>query len=266
MPLSTVRAPRKRTASACTGLVLAFAVLAWCTRVSAQPHAAPVTPESCADQAVRGQKSRRDGAVLNAARFFEQCAEPGCPAVIRTDCAAFLAATRAETPSLRIDVRDSRGALVAPAEAAVEVDGATVAGGAALPVDAGLHRYRVVSPTASVTGDVASARGARTTISVIVPTRGFETVAPPSTGRPSWPPVALASLGVVASALGWVGFVAERAAAAGALRGCAPSCSARDLDARENRVAAFGLVGTAGVMMVAAGLALLLWPEASDAR
>ncbi len=98
--------------------------------------------DACASASEKGQELR-DQAKLRAARdLFVTCAAERCPAVVRKDCAEWLASVDEALPSVALRARDAAGRDLT--EVRVTVDGAPVAprlDGRALVLDPGAHTF-----------------------------------------------------------------------------------------------------------------------------
>ncbi len=117
--------------------------------VAAAGAAAPATSaraddvDACATASEKGQ-DLRDQARLRAARdLFVTCAAARCPAVVRKDCAGWLAAVDEALPSVAIRARDAAGHDLADVRVTVD-DEVFVErlDGRALVIDPGAHTFR----------------------------------------------------------------------------------------------------------------------------
>lgn len=95
-------------------------------------------------KAAEDAQSQRSSHQLRAARLkFLLCAQPTCPAVVRNDCAGWLADVDKVMPSVVVQARDTRG--VELTDIRVSVDGDVLAerlDGLAIPVDPGVHLFQ----------------------------------------------------------------------------------------------------------------------------
>lgn len=111
----------------------------------ASPAAAETAAEKCIAAAERGQSLRDEGKLVASRAELIACANDACPAVVRRECARWLAEVDQRIPSIVISVKDRSGRdVVAPS---VTVDGmplATSALGRAYALDPGPHRLRAV--------------------------------------------------------------------------------------------------------------------------
>src|SRR4051794_18911424 len=63
--------------------------------------------ETCFDDAVRGQKLRDGGKLLEARAHFISCASLGCPAEVSKDCNHWLDDVEVSIPTLVLGARDA---------------------------------------------------------------------------------------------------------------------------------------------------------------
>jgi hypothetical protein len=95
-------------------------------------------------KAAEDAQTQRSNHQLRAARLkFLLCAQPTCPAVVRNDCAGWLADVDKVMPSVVVQARDTRG--VELTDVRVIVDGDVLAerlDGLAIPVDPGVHLFQ----------------------------------------------------------------------------------------------------------------------------
>lgn len=98
----------------------------------------------CVAESDNGQRLRDSGKLLEAQHAFVACAAENCPAIVRTDCGAWLSAVVPRIPSLVVSLRDATGHDLATAT--LWIDGRSVtdgAGGNAIQLDPGPHTLRV---------------------------------------------------------------------------------------------------------------------------
>lgn len=99
-------------------------------------------------RAAEDAQSQRSNHQLRAARLkFLLCAQETCPAVVRNDCAGWLADVDKIMPSIVVQARDTRG--VELTDVRVSVDGEVLAerlDGLAIPVDPGMHLFQFERP------------------------------------------------------------------------------------------------------------------------
>jgi hypothetical protein len=98
---------------------------------------------ACARAGEKAQRLRSDGKMIAARAELLACARDTCPAVIRSDCAQWLAEVEASTPTIVVRARDGAGRDLR--DVRVTIDGALVAStldGRAVPLDPGAHAVR----------------------------------------------------------------------------------------------------------------------------
>ena len=97
----------------------------------------------CLAAASRGQTLRDAHSLVEARVQFQACARRECPAIVQTDCGAWLDAVERTLPSVVLSAKDGEGHDVL--EAKVEIDGKPLVqrlDGHAVPVNPGLHSFR----------------------------------------------------------------------------------------------------------------------------
>lgn len=105
--------------------------------VAAVAEDAPAADEACFQSYTEAQARRRKNELARAKESLKACLAPSCPALLRTDCQAWLAEIEAETPSIAIDTD------APPGPSAVTVDGRSVTLHEDVVLDPGPHRIRV---------------------------------------------------------------------------------------------------------------------------
>jgi len=127
--------------------------------IPAPPATAPATPPvapsaasapsaedtvtACVKAAENAQTERSAHRLRSARERLLACAQVGCPMVVRSDCATWLAEVDQLMPSVVVEARDSRG--IELVDVRVSVDGQLVAShldGLAMAVDPGAHTFR----------------------------------------------------------------------------------------------------------------------------
>ncbi|MGO9000300.1 MAG: hypothetical protein ACLQVI_43800 [Polyangiaceae bacterium] len=133
------------------------APLAWfaCFACSSIASAAPPTgrAERCVAAAERGQQERDRAAFAEARVSFRACAAEECPALVRKDCAQWLADVEVNTPTVVLGAKDAHGNDMLGAH--IFVDGKSyqeeVDSGRAIALNPGPHVFRFEhSPDAPV--------------------------------------------------------------------------------------------------------------------
>ncbi|HVK64313.1 MAG TPA: hypothetical protein VM694_07560, partial [Polyangium sp.] len=76
---------------------------------AAPPGEAAAQKQACADASEQGQELRDQGKLLAARERFLACAAEACPAIVRKDCADWLADLDERTPSIVLDARGPAG-------------------------------------------------------------------------------------------------------------------------------------------------------------
>lgn len=157
--------------------------------------------QACIAASEDAQQLRIDGKLLAARARLLECARPECPAIVRQDCAQWMADVVAATPTVVLGARDAQGHDVWTARAAM--DGAPLAerlDGRPVPVDPGVHVFHFESTAApGVTADAqvlvrAGEKNREIAVTLAVP--GAPAVVP------AGPTAAVSSSGV--PALAWV--------------------------------------------------------------
>jgi hypothetical protein len=100
--------------------------------------------DACIAAAEHAQVERKAGRLREARDGFVVCARDACPALVRRDCARWLAEAEAATPSIVLRVTDAAGDVTSGAR--VTVDGRPsdeALEGRALDLDPGPHEVRV---------------------------------------------------------------------------------------------------------------------------
>lgn len=115
--------------------------------------ALPPTKEECLSAHGRAQDQREAGHLLLAARLFELCNQPACPALVQADCAHFSEELSHLVPSVSFAARDQDSNDLP--DTAVYVDDRLVSrrldDGKVHELDPGSHRVRFVHGSQSVT-------------------------------------------------------------------------------------------------------------------
>lgn len=111
---------------------------------SAAPAPAPEdTVTACVKAAENAQTERSAHRLRRSRERLLACAQVGCPMIVRSDCATWLAEVDQLMPSVVVTARDTRG--IELVDVRVIVDGELVAShldGLAMPVDPGTHLFR----------------------------------------------------------------------------------------------------------------------------
>ena len=104
---------------------------------------APLAHADMTDQCIKanaeGQRLRLDGKLAAARTQLETCADPGCPKMVREDCAARLGELLRAQPAITFDVQDETGSVVPGLS--ITVDGQPAATDRPLRLDPGAHAF-----------------------------------------------------------------------------------------------------------------------------
>lgn len=157
------------------GLLLALGLAA--PSASAQT----MTKDQCIDANTRAQHLRTDGRLAESRELLRKCADPACPAIIRSDCTKRIDELQTVQPTIAFDVRDASGAAMTAVK--VTVDGKLLADkldGTALPVDPGQHEFTFVAQgQPAVTRTLVVIEGVKARREVIVLGSAATTAPPP---------------------------------------------------------------------------------------
>lgn len=216
------------------------------------PRDADAADEACFKSYTEAQAQRRKNELARAKESLKECLAPACPALLRTDCQAWLAEVEAETPSIEVDTD------APPGMRTVTVDGRSVMLHQDVVLDPGMHRIRVETAKGSREISIElhkSEKKRRVLVSFAEPTPPTDT-RPVETARPLpigfWvaSAVSVLALGTFGVA-GGIG-LQDQSSLEGS---CAPRCPPEDSD----RVSRTFLVADValGVSVVAAATALV---------
>jgi hypothetical protein len=99
----------------------------------------------CMAAASKGQTLRDAHALIEAREQFRVCARSVCPAIVQTDCGAWLEEVERTAPSVVLSAKDKDGRDLL--DVSVSVDGAPLAqklDGQAVPMNPGVHTFQFV--------------------------------------------------------------------------------------------------------------------------
>lgn len=102
---------------------------------------------ACVDASSKGQTLRDQHKLVDARQQFRLCAAAGCPSVVQTDCASWLADVDKAVPAVVLSAKNGAGADVFDAK--VSLDGHPLASrldGRAVDVDPGRHTFHFELP------------------------------------------------------------------------------------------------------------------------
>ncbi len=141
-PLRRLRtAPR---ASTSLGAPLVGALLVGGLLVGAPAISHAADPQACVEAYEEGQKLRSEGSLQAAKERFLICADPGCPAITKSDCTTWVAEVEQSQPTIIFAVTDRAGKDATRVR--ITVDGELLLeslDGKAKPLDPGSHRIVV---------------------------------------------------------------------------------------------------------------------------
>jgi hypothetical protein len=101
-------------------------------------------PQACVEAYEEGQKLRSEGSLQAAKERFLICADPGCPAITKSDCTTWVSEVDQSQPTIIFAVTDREGKDVTSVR--ISVDGKLLLeslDGKAKPIDPGSHRIVV---------------------------------------------------------------------------------------------------------------------------
>jgi hypothetical protein len=135
----------------------------------------------CATDYEHAQRLRKAGQLVESRASLLACAQPSCPAFIRSDCTTWLAEVDATTPTVVIAAVGEDGRDLA--SAAVSIDGVSLPGatdGLGHALDPGLHVFRLMVGSRAVDQNVVVRSGEKE--------RRVELRLPPLDGAAGAPP------------------------------------------------------------------------------
>jgi hypothetical protein len=217
-----------------------------------------------------GQAARDEQKLTKARREFAVCASASCPAVLRTDCIAWLREADAVMPTVVLRATDDGGRDRTDVE--VDLDGVPFVhtlDGTAIGVDPGLHVFRLrAARAAPVEERVVVARGEKNRV-VVVHVPGAAGQPAPARETPRSPtavlPAVLAGIAVLALG-GATYFYAKGIHDGDALRdrcGSPPSCPRADVDAVQAKLVTGDVMASVGLLAAGAAIYFVLTRSAS---
>lgn len=136
--------------------------------------------QQCLDASSAAQDRRRETQLIAAREQLLVCARATCPGVVQRDCVTWLAEVDAAMPTVVLSLKDSKGVDVI--DARVELDGKPFVEqitGAAVAIDPGVHRLRVVASAGVVEEQLVIREGEKNRL---------VTLALPAPAEPAPPP------------------------------------------------------------------------------
>ena len=272
-PTSSVVAARARGLAIAAGLLGAT----WCDVARADDV------EVCAGASEEGQELRDRGRLRAARERFVTCAAERCPAIVRKDCAGWLASVEEKLPSLIVRARDTEGRDLV--DVAVTVDGEPIAerlDGRALVVDPGSRTLRfAIAGAPEVTRTLLLREGEKgRVVDVVLGVMGREGGGTGAGGAADAGGAARAGSGFSVPVSGWIlgglslagfgalaGFGLSAKSAVDDMRaGCAPACSPERVDvARRDMILANVGLGVGVLALGAAAIVITVHNRAEPA-
>lgn len=212
------------------------------------------TKQECVAAFEDGQKLRAKGALTEALRNFQTCAEGGCPDLTKVDCTKWLSEVEGSLPTLSFAVVDGSGKDVSVVR--VTVDGKPVLerlDGKALAVDPGPHQLLFEAPAQPPLKVEIVVREGEKNRRVEVRLGASE---PPRSGKVSPATWALGAVGLVGlsvfGVLGGLG-LSEKSDAE---TSCSPGCSDDVVGSIRTKFIAADVALTIGLLSLGAGVAV----------
>ena len=115
---------------------------------------------ACLDAATKGQRFRDTHKLVEARDQLRVCAAAGCPAVVQTDCASWLADVEKALPSVVVTAKNGAGADLVDVK--VSVDGQPLVSkldGQAVPMNGGRHTFHFEGADGSLDQQVVVTEG-----------------------------------------------------------------------------------------------------------
>jgi hypothetical protein len=254
----------------------AFVAAAACVLFAAPAASAAPTLSECLSSSEAAQVSRDQGHLVTARAQFVICGDDACPAVVKVQCAQWLADVDAMLPTVVPSARDAAGTDLDDVRLAV--DGKVVAEqlrGMPIALDPGPHvltfeagprraEVRVVLRAADKNRPIA--------VELADPTKPLPARPPPPTPPAAsravpWASIVLAGVGVAALATSaLVGFGADSDLSALEAAPCAAhkTCSPSDVTSVKTRFVVSGVGLAAGIVALSAAGILWLTRDPSD--
>ena len=227
---------------------------------------------ACVAASEQAQLRRDEGKLQQARAQMLVCARESCPAPVRKDCAAWLAALDASVPTIVLSAQDEGKHDLFEVE--VSLDGAPLKNpldGKAIPVDPGPHTLRFEARGRPPVEERVLVREGekRRTVTVQLPTGPASPGSGAGSAEPSAPPASPSRVPVASIVLGGVGVAALGSFAAFGILGknqlatlhetcgVTHTCAEADVDAARTKLIVADV--SLGVSVVALGVATVLF-------
>jgi hypothetical protein len=238
--------------------------------------------QACISASEKAQQLRADSKLSASREQLLSCARDVCPAVVRKDCARWLAEVEEALPTIVLAAKDSAGHDLGGVK--VTVDDKPFADkleGKAQPIDPGSHVFkfeREGGPTVSETVLVREGEKNRI-VSVTFPSPGdgaSANVTPNKTDNPALPTTTTRTVSPAAWVLAGVGTAAfvsfayfglsGRSQASDLRSSCAPTCPQNDVDSVKTKLLVADV--SLGISLISFGVAtyLFLNPSTTESR
>jgi hypothetical protein len=188
------------------------------------------TTDACIANHANGQVLRKQGHLVAAHDHFLACAVEDCPAMVRSECAAFASDVEAAIPSVVFAAVSAKGEDVDGATVTVDGQPALALDGRAVDIDPGPHRFDFTAPGTEP----------RTVSLVLREAERLRRVGVVLEPEPDPKKDGLLSVHPMVYVLGGIGMAATASFAVFALKGrsqehyltgnCAPGCERADVD------------------------------------
>jgi hypothetical protein len=244
----------------------------------AQPALADIKAD-CLAAYEKAQVEKKEAHLTSAREQLLVCAQDACPAVVKKDCAPWLAEMEQTIPTVLLVAKDAGGKDLIDVK--VLVDGAVLANaldGTARPLNPGKHVFRFESGKDVAEETVILREGEkRRTITVTIgaatkaepsaPAGAPVTeppVEPPSSGGSKIPAIGVGVLGLAAIGAGVFIGISAKGDADDLRTTCAPNCEQSKIDDVESKLLLSDIGLGVGVVAIAA--AVVLWIAASPSE
>lgn len=232
----------------------------------------------CVEASEHAQSEKRSGHLISAREALVLCAQEKCPAIVKEDCAKWLAEIDTAIPTVSLGARTEAGVDLAQAKFWIDgVASEDASAGKVIPLDPGVHKVRVEANGESMESDVVARAGEKNrAVTLVFAPRSNEPIAEMPAGSSPAPETKSAGRSPWPFVLGGVGVAALGAFTYFAVSGindrsdlnstCAPRCASSDVDAIRTKFIVADIAGIVGVASL--GAAAWLWfsqPKANSA-